>query len=115
MLPNTSEVLAFFNLLVGLMLVVSVLLFVGGFIMYLIRLGTWPTYRDEALKLMEYGVAVLFTLIILLIVQQFLMSHLLVAVTLVAFVIVIAVVLGVASEFKSAPPPRPERPERPAP
>ena len=52
MFPNTAQVLGFFNLLVGLMLVASLLMFLGGFVQYLVRLGTWPTYRTESVKLM---------------------------------------------------------------
>lgn len=108
MLPSTPQVLGFFNLLVGVMLVTSITLFLGGFIMYLIRLGTWPTYRTQALRLMSWGVSVLFTLIIILAVQQFLARHVLATVSIVAAVIVLVVlwivIQGVSSGGASGPP-----------
>ena len=75
--PTPAEALTFvsvselFNIFVGLMLTAALLLFFGGLWVYFSRLGTWPNNRDEALKIMEWGVAVLFTLIILLAIVQF--------------------------------------------
>lgn len=91
MLPSSPQVLGFFNLLVGVMLVISLLLFFGGFTMYLIRIGTWPTYRTQALRIMSWGVAVLFTLVLLLAIQQFLARHVLVTVSIAAFIILLVV------------------------
>jgi hypothetical protein len=90
-IPTTTQVLSFFNLLVGLMLVVSLILFIGGFVLYLVRLGTWPTYRDEAVELMMWGVTVLFTIVLLLALQQFLLSHLALAVSIVGMIIIVLV------------------------
>jgi hypothetical protein len=104
MIPSTAQVLGFFNLLVGFMLVASLLFFIGGFIMYLIRLGTWPTYRDTAIELMEWGVSILFTVIVLLTIQQFLLSHLLVAVSVVSMVIIVGVVWIIAKDVVTAEP-----------
>jgi|SRR3989344_4754166 len=75
--PTPAEALTFvsvaelFNIFIGLMLTAALLLFFGGLWVYFSRLGTWPNNRDEALKIMEWGVAVLFTLIILLAIVQF--------------------------------------------
>ena len=91
MFPSAPQVLGFFNLLVGVMLVISVTLFLGGFIMYIVRLGTWPTYRTQALRIMSWGVAVLFTLVLILAVQQFLARHVLVAVSIAALIIILVV------------------------
>lgn len=105
MIPSTPQVLGFFNLVAGLMLTASVLLFIGGFAVYLVRLGTWPTYRDEAVKAMEWGVAVLFVLVVLLAVQQFLSTHLLAAVTLAALAVIGIVVWVLIKDATEAPPP----------
>lgn len=104
MIPDTAQVLGFFNLLVGLMLVASLLLFGGGFVMYLVRLGTWPTYRDDALRLMEAGVAVLFTLIVLLAIQQFLATHIMVAVSGAGLVIVVLVIWVIVRDIATQTP-----------
>src|SRR3989344_9367876 len=103
---STPYILAFFNLFTGLMLTLSLVFFIGGFIIYLVRLGTWPTYREDAVELMKWGVSILFTLILILGVQQFLLSHL-----LVAGVIVAAFIIGlIVWAFWPEPPPKP-RPE----
>jgi len=95
---STPYILAFFNLFAGLMLTLSLVFFIGGFIIYLVRLGTWPTYREEAVELMKWGVAILFTLVVILGIQQFLLAHLAVAVTIGALIIIGLVVWALIPE-----------------
>ncbi len=109
MVPSTAQVLGVFNLLVGLMLVASILFFVGGFIMYLVRLGTWPTYRDEAIDVMAWGVSILFTLIVLLAIQQFLARHIFVAVSGAALIIVLGIAYVIVRDVSTSPKPPPPR------
>ncbi len=89
-LPNVAGL---FNIMVGLMLVFAFLFFFGGFGMWFTRLGTYPTYRDEAIRLMQWGVVVLFVLAVLLFIVQFVQKHAAVAAFLVGIVIVAAVAL----------------------
>lgn len=96
MIPTTTQVLAFFNLFTGVMLSLSLTLFIGGFIVYIVRLGTWPTYREEAVEIMKWGVSILFTLVLILAVQQFLLNHLMVAVTIGALLVISAVIWALA-------------------
>ncbi|RJQ34689.1 hypothetical protein C4568_02045 [Candidatus Parcubacteria bacterium] len=107
MIPTTTQLLTFFNLFVGVMLVTSILLFCGGFLMYLTRLGTWPTYREEAVEIMKWGVSVLFTLVIILAIQQFLLSNLTVAVTVLVLIFV-ALVFWAYMTATAAPPKKEE-------
>jgi hypothetical protein len=58
------QVFGLLNIFVGLFLVASFLLFGGGFIVWLARLGT--IHREEGVKFMEWGVVVLFVLVVLL-------------------------------------------------
>ena len=111
--PTTAQVLVFFNLFAGVMLTLSLILFLGGFVMYLVRLGTWPTYRDEAITLMKYGVSTLFVLIVILGIQQFLMSHLLVAVSIGALILIFLVAWAfmTATAAPPAPPANGEKDE----
>ena len=98
-------------MLAGTMLTISLVLFIGGFILYIVRLGTWPTYREEAIEIMKWGVSVLFTLILLLAVQQFLLRHLTVAVTIGA-IIIAGVIAWVLISSLSEPEKKPERERR---
>jgi|GEM_PF-1375595 len=59
-----SQAFGLLNILVGLMLVAALLLFFGGFIAYLTRLGLES--RIQGLRIMYYGVSILFVLIIIL-------------------------------------------------
>lgn len=65
------QVTELFNVFVGLMLTVGLLIYFAGLGLYFSRLGTWPNHRDKAIKIMEWGVAVLFVLIVILIVAQY--------------------------------------------
>ena len=106
MLPTTiTQVVGLFNIFVGLMLTLSVLLMGAGILMWIIRLGTWPTYRDEALVLMEWAVGILFTLILLLLLSQFVQQHTAAAVFILGLIIIgVLVWLGMqaAKESKNA-------------
>lgn len=86
-----SDVAGLFNIMVGLMIVIAFLCFFGGAGMWFLRLGTYPTYRDEAINLMQWAVAILFTLAILLAVVRFVQTNAALASFLVGVVIVIAV------------------------
>jgi len=77
LMPNTADAMTLvqvaelFNIFVGLVLTMSILIYFGGLGMYFSRLGTWPNNRDVAIKIMEWGVAVLFVLIVILTVVQY--------------------------------------------
>lgn len=69
------QAIGVFNVFVGLMLTLAILTYGLGFSLWLCRLGTWPTYRTEAIKIMEWSVVVLFVLVVLLAIVQFFQYH----------------------------------------
>lgn len=99
-----SQVSGLFNIMVGLMLVAACMFFFGGLGMWFVRLGTWPTYRDEAIDLMQWGVAILFVLAVLLAIVQFVQNHYGAAVFVFGIIILIAVawVVVTLSQAKGA-------------
>lgn len=90
---TVSRVAGIFNIFVGLMLTVALLLYALGFVMWVIRLGTWPSYRTEAVRVLEWSVAVLFVLIVILMIVQFFQRNP-TAATYVLSAIVVVAVLG---------------------
>lgn len=64
-----SEFVGIFNVFVGILLVAALLFFFGGFVLYLVRLGT--EHRSEGLDYMKQGNTILFILVVLLIIVQF--------------------------------------------
>jgi hypothetical protein len=70
-----SIAIGLFHILVGLMLVSAILLMGAGTVLWIIRLGTFPTYRDEAIEYMKLSVATLFVLIVLLSVAELVQAH----------------------------------------
>ena len=66
------QIAEIFNIFTGLMLTAAILVFLGGLVSYFPRLGTWPNYRDDSIKIMEWGVTILFVLVVIMgIVQYF--------------------------------------------
>lgn len=70
-----AHVLGLFNIFVGILLTVSLLMYFVGAMMWVTRLGTWPSYRTEAIKVLEWAVMTLFVLNVLLIIVQFFQKH----------------------------------------
>lgn len=64
-----SDVLGIMNIFVGLMIVAAAILFFGGLITWSVLLGA--TRRVIGIRLMEWGVVILFVLTILLAIVQF--------------------------------------------
>lgn len=99
-----SQIAGLFNIMVGLLLVAAFLFFFGGLGMWFTRLGTSPTYRDEAISLMQWGVVILFVLAVFLALSQFVQNHAAAAAFMVGVVIVglgIWLVLTVAAAKKA--------------
>lgn len=94
-----SEILGLFNIFVGLMLVAALLSYVGGLITWWVLLGL--VGRTQGLHIMEWGVVILFVLVVLLAIDQFFLSHPAVATTLVAAVVIIFFVYMIVSVIGS--------------
>ncbi len=96
-----STVIALFNIVVGLMVVASVLLMVGGLGLWYVRLGTYPTHRDTAINMMKWAVSILFVLVVLLSVAQYVQTHMAVSLIAIALIAVAGVVYYVAAHSSS--------------
>ncbi|MDO8562152.1 MAG: hypothetical protein Q7S05_05045 [bacterium] len=68
-----AQVLGFFNIVVGLLLVASVISFGAGIVLYATRYGTWP--REEAFPFMSLGITILFVVSVLLALIHFFVDH----------------------------------------
>jgi len=86
-----GKVLSLFNIFVGMMLAFSLVVYAVGFVIWVTRLGTWPTYRTEGIKITEWSVAMLFTLFLLLLVVQFFRDHPARGAAIVALIVIIGV------------------------
>lgn len=97
-----ATIVGLFNIMVGLMLVVSALLMCGGFILWYVRLGTFPSYRDDAINIMQWGVAILFVLVVLLGVAQFVQTHTALVMMLIGALIAAGVVYVIATSVTAS-------------
>lgn len=90
-MSTVSIFLGLFNICAGLMVVAALLFFLGGFLNYLILLGT--ERRKEGLVLMVWGVVILFVLVVLLGIIDILQGpfFFLLAIGLVIFLAIVAV------------------------
>ncbi len=84
-----SQLAGLFYIIVGLALVMSFLLMGAGIIMWAVRLGTDNNYRDNAIHVMEWSVATLFTLVLVLGVVEFVQTH----TSTVLYILSIAIIL----------------------
>lgn len=90
-----TQVAELFNIFVGLMLTVGLLIYFAGLGVYFSRLGTWPNHRDKAIKIMEWGIAVLFVLIVILIVVHHFQTYpKIVSVILATLVLLVVAIFG---------------------
>lgn len=93
-----TTIIGLFNIIVGLMLTASILIMGGGLALWYIRLGPSPSYRDEAIKMMQWAVAILFVLVMLLYVAQFVQTHRALTVMVVTAALAAAVAYFVATQ-----------------
>ena len=84
-----------FNIFAGLYLTATCIVFGASLAIYFARLGTWPSHRDTAVKGMEWGVVMLFVLVVLVALVQFFDRHSVIATTILSFVIIAAIVIAV--------------------
>jgi hypothetical protein len=87
-----SRVVGVFNIVVGLMLTTALGIYVTGFIMWWIRLGSWPSYRTVAIEALEWAVGILFTLVVLLGIVQFFQRHQQAATYVLSAIVIIALI-----------------------
>ncbi len=85
------QVLQLFNIFVGLFLTVTILVFCTGLFVYFARMGTWPSHRDQAIQILEWGVGMLFVLVLLLAIVQWFERHTKTATFILAFLILVVV------------------------
>jgi len=97
-----GQVASLFNIFVGLMLTAAILVYGIGFVMWVTRLGTWPTYRTEAIKVLEWSVAILFVLVALLMVVQFFRDHPTASTYVIAGLILLFLAWGVVTIMRSS-------------
>ncbi|MDR3571559.1 MAG: hypothetical protein P4L81_05215 [Candidatus Pacebacteria bacterium] len=71
-----AQIAGLFYVVVGLALVAAFLQMGAGLMMWVVRLGTDNSPRDVAIHRMEYAVATLFTLVLVLGVVEFIQTHL---------------------------------------
>lgn len=84
-----TQVVGIFNIFVGVMLVVALLLYGGALIMWVTRLGSWPSPRDEAIEMMAWAPTILFVLIVLLGIVQYVQRHPAAGASIVGFLVVL--------------------------
>ena len=97
-LPYRADAITFvqflnlFNIFVGFFLAATLLIFFGGLGAYISRLGTWPNHRDQALKVMEWAVAMLFVLIVLVAIVQAFERHTAAVMAVIAAIIILLII-----------------------
>jgi uncharacterized Tic20 family protein len=97
-----ANLVGIFNVFVGLMLVAAFLLMGSGLMLWYLRLGTYPTYRDSAIEQMKWAVTIMFVLVVLLGIAQFVQRHTAEAMMAIGVIIAVGIALFVLSELTAA-------------
>lgn len=105
-MTSISEIIGLFNIVVGFMFVGAFTSFAGGIISYFVDFGN--AERIGGIKLMEWGVAILFVLVVLLGAAQFFQSHT-GATNVIAVIIVLILVAWVVLDLITTPSPPPKK------
>jgi hypothetical protein len=98
---DIGTVVGLFNIIVGLMLVAAILFMGGGLALWYVRLGVSPSYRDEAIEMMQWAVSILFVLVVLLWVAKFVQTHKALTMMAIGAVIAAMIVYFVAAQSLS--------------
>ncbi|OGG70570.1 hypothetical protein A3F27_02950 [Candidatus Kaiserbacteria bacterium RIFCSPHIGHO2_12_FULL_53_13] len=70
---SVLRTLGYLDIFIGLFLAVSIVMFVGAFIVYFVRYGTM--HREEMFKYMQWSISILFVLSVLLALIRFFQRH----------------------------------------
>jgi hypothetical protein len=112
------QVIGLFHIAVGLLLTATLLVFITGVGVYVSRLNTWPSHRDMAIRVMEWGIVMLFVLILMLALLDFFQNHTAIALPILAVLILVTVgfllVRAAALQRKKKAASAGARPARPA-
>jgi|SRR3989344_4778759 len=117
-----TQMVGLFHVVVGILLTFTLLIFATGIGMYIARLNTWPSHRETAIRVLEWAVAMLFVLIVLITIVSLIQRHGAFALVVLAFIVIVGLALLVLrtatqGRKKKAPPSRqdgapPARPRR---
>ena len=105
-----SQVVGLFNVAVGVMFAIAVTTFFGGLISYVVYFGNFE--REKGVGIMEWGVSILFVLVVLLGIVGFLQNHAGVTNVIAGLIVVVAVawvVFTVATTEQAAPKEGPKK------
>ena len=72
---SLTQAVGLFNIFVGLMLVASLLAYGISFVVWVTRLGNWPSYRTTAIHIGEWAIVIIFVLVVMLMIVQFFRDH----------------------------------------
>ena len=97
---SLSQVVGLFHIVVGLLLTFTLGIFAAGVGIYFARLNTWPSYRDMSIKVMIWGVTMLFILILFVALVQFIQRHTAIALSIIGVIAILGVLLLIATVMK---------------
>ncbi len=97
-----SAAFGLFNIVVGIMLVIAFLSFFAGLTGYLTRLGL--ENRIDGLRAMHWGVTILFVLVILLAIVNFLQFHTTFLLAVVGIIVVVFAAWAIVKSVQEAKP-----------
>src|SRR3989344_1974550 len=109
------QISGLFYVSVGILLAFTLGIFVVGIGIWIARFNTWPSHRETAIRILEWAVSMLFVLILLIALVCFIQRHSTIALSILGFIAIIAVLVLIASVAAGAKKKKPPAGARGAP
>ena len=109
------QISGLFYVSVGILLAFTLGIFVVGIGIWIARFNTWPSHRETAIRILEWAVSMLFVLILLIALVYFIQRHSTIALSILGFIAIIAVLVLIASVAAGAKKKKPPAGARGAP
>lgn len=88
-----SQIAGLFHMVFGLFIVFTFLIFGAGVSIWAARFNTWPNHRDQAIKVLQWAVGLIFILMLLVGLVQFVQRYTSIALTILAAIVIIGVLI----------------------
>ncbi|OGG73940.1 hypothetical protein A3A40_01275 [Candidatus Kaiserbacteria bacterium RIFCSPLOWO2_01_FULL_54_20] len=90
------QVVGLFYVAVGILVSFTLGIFVVGIGIWIARFNTWPSHRETAIRILEWAVSMLFVLILLVALVYFIQRHSVIALSILGFIAVVAMLILIA-------------------
>lgn len=86
------QLLGLFHIAVGILLTITLGVFIQGVALWIARFNTWPSHRETAIRILEWAIVMLFVLLLLIAFVYFVQRHTTIAFSILSVGIIIGAI-----------------------